>query len=192
MGDFGFYFGIGWQHIISLDALDHQLFLLVLTVLYTFKQWKQVLILVTAFTVGHSITLALSTLSIIEVSARWIEFFIPCTILITAVINIFQSRASQKLMIVNYTLALVFGLIHGLGFANTLKYMLASDQSLGWALLSFNLGVEVGQVVLVIFLLGLYHIIVNRLTFKQRYLIVATSILVIIVSLKMIADRFPL
>jgi hypothetical protein len=86
MSDFGFYFGLGWKHIISTDALDHQLFILALASVYTFKNIKQVLILVTAFTIGHSLTLALSVLDVIRFPGKWVEFLIPCTIFITALI----------------------------------------------------------------------------------------------------------
>jgi len=192
MGDFGFYFTIGWQHIISLDALDHQLFILALTILYILKEWKQVLILVTAFTIGHSITLALSTLNILTVSSDLVEFFIPCTIFITAVANIIKPATNQKSIQINYYFAMFFGLVHGLGFANALKYMLAKDQSLGWSLLSFNLGLEAGQIAVVIFLLLLTHIFIIYLNINRRYWIVSISAMVLLVSLKMIIDRFPL
>ena len=80
MEDFNFYLGLGWEHIMSWDALDHLLFIAVLTAIYLFKDWKQLLILVTAFTIGHSLTLALSVLDIIRVNSDWVEFLIPCTI----------------------------------------------------------------------------------------------------------------
>jgi hypothetical protein len=191
MSDFGFYFVIGWQHIISLDALDHQLFILALAVLYTLKEWKQVLILVTAFTIGHSITLALSTLNILTVPSDLVEFFIPCTILITAAANIIKPATSQKSIQLNYYFAMFFGLVHGLGFANALKYMLASDQSLGWSLLSFNLGLEAGQIAVVILLLLLTHIFIFYLKVNHRYWIISISALVLLISLKMVIDRFP-
>ena len=77
MDNFTFYFGIGWEHIISLDALDHLLFILVLSAIYLVENWKKVLILVTAFTIGHSVTLVLSTLDIIRFNSAWVEFLIP-------------------------------------------------------------------------------------------------------------------
>jgi hypothetical protein len=168
MGDFGFYFSIGWQHIISFDALDHQLFILALTVLYTLKEWKQVLILVTAFTLGHSVTLALSTLNILTVPSHLVEFFIPCTILITAVANILRPVVRKQKVQLNYYFAMFFGLVHGLGFANDLKYMLAKDQSLGWSLLSFNLGLEAGQIAVVTLLLFLTHFFIFYLKVNRR------------------------
>ena len=90
MSDFSFYFVMGWQHIISADALDHQLFILALACVYSIRDIKRVLILVTAFTIGHSFTLALSVYDVIRFSSKWVEFLIPCTIFITALNNIFQ------------------------------------------------------------------------------------------------------
>lgn len=192
MNDFGFYFTIGWQHILSFDALDHQLFILALTVLYTLKDWKKVLILVTAFTIGHSITLALSTLNILTVPSQIIEFLIPCTIIITAAANITKPIWGHKSIQLNYFFAMFFGLIHGLGFANALQFMLAKDQSLGWSLLSFNLGLEAGQIAVVIILLLLAHLFLFYLNVNRRYWIVSISAIVLLVSLKMAIDRFPL
>ncbi len=192
MSDFGFYFNFGWQHIISFDALDHQLFILALTVLYTLREWKQVLVLVTAFTMGHSVTLALSTLNIVTVPSRLVEFFIPCTILITAASNIFKPEAAKKGIQLNYLFAVFFGLIHGLGFANALKFMLAKDQSLGWSLLSFNAGLEAGQIALVVLLLLLAQVFIFYLKINRRYWIFSISAGVLLVSLKMIIERFPL
>ena len=191
MSDFGFYFSIGWQHIISLDALDHQLFILALTVLYTLREWRQVLILVTAFTIGHSVTLALSTLNILTVRSDLIEFFIPCTIFITALANIIKPATNHKSIQINYFFAMFFGFVHGLGFANALKFMLASDQSLGWSLLSFNLGLEAGQIAVVIFLLLLTHIFISYIKINRRYWVISVSALVLLVSTKMLIDRFP-
>lgn len=191
MNDIIFYFTLGWQHIISLDALDHQLFILALIVLYTLAEWKQVLILVTAFTIGHSITLALSTLHILTIPSRLVEFLIPCTIFITAAANILKPFHGHRKVQLNYFLAMFFGLIHGLGFANALQFMLASDQSLGWSLLSFNLGLEAGQIMVVIILLLLAHIFIFYLKVNRKYWIVSISSLVLIISIKMVIERFP-
>lgn len=191
MNDIVFYFTLGWQHIISLSALDHQLFILALIVLYSLQDGKRVLILVTAFTIGHSITLALSTLHILTVSSRLVEFLIPCTIFITAIANIIKPTPGHKKIQLNYFLAMFFGLIHGLGFANALQFMLARDQSPGWSLLSFNVGLEAGQIAVVIFLLLLAHIFIFYFKVKRRYWIVTISSLVLLVSIKMVIERFP-
>ncbi|MBS1571618.1 MAG: HupE/UreJ family protein, partial [Bacteroidetes bacterium] len=125
MQDFVFYLQLGWEHIIALDALDHQLFVLALVAVYTINDLKKILILITAFTIGHSITLALSTLDIIRIPSNWVEFFIPLTIVITALDNIVMKNKQNQLMKMNYYLALIFGLIHGMGFANTARVMLS-------------------------------------------------------------------
>lgn len=192
MNDIVFYFILGWQHIISLNALDHQLFILALIVLYTLPEWKHVLILITAFTIGHSITLALSTLHILAVPSNLVEFLIPCTILITAAANIIKPATGLRKIQLNYLFAMFFGLIHGLGFANALQFMLARDQSLGWSLLSFNLGLEAGQIAVVIFLLMIAHIFISYFKINRRYWIVTISSVVLLVSIKMIIERFPL
>ena len=96
MQDLGFYFDLGWHHIIAWDALDHLLFILALSAVYLLDNWRQVLILVTAFTIGHSITLALSVFDIIRVSSKWVEFLIPCTIMATALFNFLQKDKKRK------------------------------------------------------------------------------------------------
>ena len=97
MGDFRFYFTLGWEHIISWDALDHLLFIAALSAIYLLKDWKQVLILVTAFTIGHSLTLALSVLDVFRFPDKWVEFLIPCTIVVTAFTNLFQKKIHTKI-----------------------------------------------------------------------------------------------
>ena len=191
MTDFSFYFGLGWEHIMSWDALDHLLFITVLAAIYLLRDWKQVLILVTAFTIGHSITLALSTLRIVDVATEWIEFLIPCTIVCTALLNLFQKNFSNKKIRLNYLLALFFGLIHGLGFANTLRFMLAKDQQLGWALFGFNVGLEAGQVIVVIVLLLLAQFFMQVVKVARRDWVVFISAGVFSLALKMAIERWP-
>jgi len=191
MNDLGFYFKLGWDHIISIDALDHILFVFVLAAIYTIADWKQVLILVTAFTIGHSITLALSTLNIIELETELVEFLIPCTIVFTAITNLFQKNFSPKKIRLNYFLALFFGLIHGLGFANTLQFMLAKDQSLGWSLLGFNLGLEAGQIIIVFFILLIAYLFINLLKVQRREWVIFVSAAIFSLALKMAIERYP-
>lgn len=190
MNSFWFYFVEGWRHIISLDALDHQLFILALAVIYTFKDWKRVLILVTAFTIGHSLTLALSVYDVIRVSSDWVEFLIPLTIVLTAVWNITGQKKNNRIN-GNYLLALGFGLIHGLGFANTIRMMLASDESIGVGLLGFNLGLEVGQILVVIIILLITTLMLDMIKIPQRIYIFVASALVMLFSLKMALERIP-
>lgn len=147
------YFNIGWEHIINFGAWDHLLFIMALSAVYVFKDWKQVLILVTAFTIGHSITLVLATFNIIRFNGGWIEFLIPVTILITAFINTLLKKFTPNSVRVNYFLALFFGLIHGMGFANGLRSLLGKESEILMPLLGFNLGLEAGQIVAVLVIL---------------------------------------
>ena len=188
MTDFTFYFHLGWKHIISLDALDHLLFITALAALYSFAQWREVLVLVTAFTIGHSLTLALSVYNMIRVDSVLVEFLIPLTIVITAALNLMKRNSSRLWL--NYILALFFGLIHVLGFANTIRFMLASDQQIGIPLFSFNLGLEVGQIVVVLILLLLSQLIVY-LNWPRKYWTIPVSLIVIILAARMAIERWP-
>ncbi|ANH79949.1 HupE / UreJ protein [Niabella ginsenosidivorans] len=190
MNSFLFYFVEGWKHIISRDALDHQLFILALAIIYTLKDWRRVLILVTAFTIGHSLTLALSVFDIVRVPSDWVEFLIPVTIVLTASWNMIRRQQLKKVN-TNYFLALFFGLIHGLGFANSIRMMLASDQSMGMGLFGFNLGLEAGQVVVVLLILLITQLLLNGIRIPQRTYIFVVSAIVLILSAKMAVERIP-
>ena len=191
MGDFGFYFGLGWEHIISPDALDHQLFIAALCAIYVLRDWRQVLILVTAFTIGHSITLALSVLDVVRFPGNWVEFLIPVTIVLTAFFNVFQKKFTPRSVRINYFLALFFGLIHGMGFANSIRFMLAQDQQLGWSLFGFNVGLEAGQIVVVLILLLLTQLVTGLLQANRREWVLFLSGGVFLMSLKMALERIP-
>jgi hypothetical protein len=169
MNDFAFYFDLGWKHIISTDALDHQLFIATLASIYLAENWKEVLILVTAFTIGHSLTLALSSYNVIQFSNKWVEFLIPVTILITAITNFFRKNFHPASYGLQYFLALFFGLIHGLGFANTIRFMLAGNQSITIPLLGFNVGLEAGQIIVVAVIILLSFLFVNKLRLQRKY-----------------------
>lgn len=192
MEDFLFYLQLGWEHIISKDALDHQLFILALVTIFSFKEFKKVLILVTAFTLGHSFTLVLSVLDIFRFPSNWVEFLIPCTIVFTALDNLIFSKDEQKLIKLNYILALIFGLIHGMGFANSVRIMLAKEQSIVIPLLGFNIGLEIGQIVVVIIVLTLFYLLSTFLRLQKKHWIILVSVPVFLFGLKMAVERFPL
>jgi hypothetical protein len=191
MSDFAFYFKMGWQHIISADALDHQLFILVLACVYTTRDIKRILILVTAFTIGHSLTLALSVYDVIRFPGKWVEFLIPCTIFVTALNNIFQLNSAIKSARINYYLALCFGLIHGMGFANAVRMMLARDQTIGIGLFGFNVGLEAGQILVVAIILIIGLLFLNILKVKRRDWVLFISAAVFALSVKMALERLP-
>ncbi len=192
MNDFAFFFNLGWEHIISSDALDHQLFILALAAIYLVNDWKKVLILVTAFTIGHSLTLALSTFDIISVSSNWVEFLIPLTIVITAFLNLIKTERHYGQYKLQYALALFFGLIHGLGFANTIKLMLVKTQSITIPLLSFNIGLEAGQLVVVGLILLLSYFVVNRLKLKRKWWVWGLSAIAFCMAGYICIQRWPL
>ncbi|RZM23795.1 MAG: HupE/UreJ family protein [Pedobacter sp.] len=168
MQDFPLYFQLGWQHILDWKGYDHILFVMVLCGTYAISDWRKVLILVTAFTLGHSITLALSVLSIIRVNTPLVEFLIPVTILITAIANILMPVNKQRGVSLKYLLALFFGLIHGMGFSNYLKSLLGKSTSIVAELFAFNLGLEFGQVVIVLSVLVLSFLSINIIKVKKR------------------------
>ena len=142
------YLILGFKHIININGYDHIVFVLTLCAAYRFSEIRKVLILITAFTVGHSITLALSTLNYIIIPARIIEFLIPVTIFITALSNLFPVKGTRQKIV--YVVVLFFGLIHGMGFSNYLKQLLGTEVSIVKPLLSFNVGLEIGQVLILL------------------------------------------
>jgi len=170
MNEFYIYLKLGLEHILDIDGYDHILFILVLCAIYVVGDWKRILILVTAFTVGHSVTLALATFKVVKINTDLIEMLIPATILVTAVSNIFRSKSTRKSSYLNnnYLLALFFGLIHGLGFSNYLKALLGKDASVLKQLFAFNLGLEVGQIIIVGIFTMVSFILITILGVKQR------------------------
>ena len=164
------YLELGFSHITDLQGYDHILFIFSLCAIYNFIHWKKILILITAFTLGHSLTLALATLNIINLDADLVEFLIPLTIFITAFGNYFQKTEVLRSQIhkIKYSIALFFGLIHGLGFSNYLKQILGSEENLFEPLFAFNIGVEAGQLIIVILLLIITYTFTRILRIKPR------------------------
>jgi hypothetical protein len=191
MSDFTFYFRFGWEHIINKSALDHIFFIAALAAIYMLKEWRQVLILVTAFTIGHTITLILSTKEIVEVNSKLVEFLIPCTIVFTAISNLFQKSFTSRSIRINYFLALFFGLIHGLAFANTLRMIIAEDQSFAWSMFSFSVGLELGQILIVLMILLLAQFFISALKLSRRDWVIFISAAVFALALEMAIERWP-
>ena len=192
MGDFGIYCSMGIEHITDLDGSDHILFIAALCIRYLWSDWKKLLILVTAFTIGHSVTLALSTFSIINVPLSLTEFFIALTIIFTAIDNLWVKKFqfSKKYPVI-YFFALFFGLIHGLGFSTLLKSMLGKDQNIIPQLFAFNIGLELGQLMIVAMLMLVSFIFVGLLRSNRRDFIVFASGAVTALALTMALERWP-
>lgn len=151
MEQFAFYWKQGIHHITDLNGLDHMIFIVTLCAVYQFKEWRHLLVLVTAFTIGHTVTLALSSLDVIRINQQLVETLIPVTILLTSIYNVSMKHASKKAVHLNYLLALGFGLIHGMGFSNFFRAMMMgiSNGSVAFPLFAFNVGIEVGQLCIV-------------------------------------------
>jgi len=192
MSEFWLYFDLGTEHILDIKGYDHILFVISLCVLYSIVDWKKVLILVTAFTIGHSITLALATLGIITMDLRLIEFLIPVTIFITAVSNLFSSETVERSKVqINYIYASFFGLIHGMGFSSYLKSLLGSDTSIFTQLFAFNLGIEVGQILIVGVFLGVTAIFQSIFWVSKRdWIMIISSAIAGIALTMMIENKF--
>jgi hypothetical protein len=188
MSTFSLYFNLGLTHILDIQGYDHILFVVALCALYMLRDWRRVLILVTAFTIGHSITLALATLDLIQVNSALIEFLIPVTIFITAMSNIFKGQQSSPDRVqLNYGYALFFGLIHGMGFSNYLRSLLGREENITVPLLGFNLGLELGQIVIVITVLVAASIFINILNVARRdwKLVISSAVAGIALTLMM-------
>lgn len=167
MSEFQTYLKLGFDHISDLAGYDHILFIVALCAGYKISQWRNILILVTAFTIGHSVTLALSALNLVKFRAEVIEFLIPVTIFLTAIFNVLRKGEQRKLML-NYYLALFFGLIHGLGFSNYFRALLGQEESIVQPLFAFNLGVELGQLIIVGVILAIGYLVMNVFRANQR------------------------
>lgn len=183
------YLRLGIDHILNVSAYDHILFIIALCAMYSTKDWRRILILVTAFTIGHSITLALSSLNIISVNANLVEVLIPVTILITALQNLLIKISPDQKWRPNYFLALFFGFIHGMGFSTYFKALLGRESSIMLPLFGFNIGVEIGQLCIVACIMFLNFIIVGIIKVKQHHWNVVVSIIAAILSACMIFLR---
>ncbi|MEN9372057.1 MAG: hypothetical protein RLZZ64_1132 [Bacteroidota bacterium] len=190
MQDFLFYFQIGWKHILSWDATDHIYFITALAIIYSFQDWKKVLVLVSAFTIGHAITLYFSALDIFRISVEWVEFAIPCTIVVTAASNLFISSEKKTKGMLQYLFALGFGLVHGMGYANYIRMMLSSNQNLVGSLFSFNVGLEMGQILVVGMVLSLKWLLAKYNLISANRLTIGVSVYISILSLILSVERF--
>ena len=198
--EFQTYLQLGFQHISDLNGYDHILFIIALCAIYRLTEWRKVAILVTAFTIGHSVTLALAALDIVKAPTTWIEFLIPVTIFLTALYNVIYhkfdgiERTFERRVNINYVFAMLFGLIHGLGFSNFLRSMImpGEESRLVTQLLAFNIGVELGQLLIVAIILVASFIALNPLRIKQREWNLFISGAAAGISLIMALERWPL
>ncbi|MBJ2173962.1 HupE/UreJ family protein [Aureibaculum sp. A20] len=190
MEDFTLYLKLGLYHVLDWQAYDHILFLIALAVIYNFTNWKKVLWLITLFTIGHTITLTLAAYKIININIKIVEFLIPVTIFITALVNIVTLKKSkQKSSNINLIFAFFFGLIHGLGFSNYFRMLMDDTESKLLPLLEFAIGIEIAQVIIVFGILILGYIAQNFFRVSKRDWVLVLSSIVIGVVIPMLAER---
>lgn len=194
--EFFVYLRLGFEHIADLNGYDHLLFIAALCAVYQIHQWRRLLGLVTAFTVGHSVTLALATLQVITINDTLVEILIPVTIFVTSVLNIVTAHpaeerggAEARSWRIKYVLALGFGLIHGMGFSNFLRAVLGAEESIALPLFAFNVGLEAGQLVTVLVVLFLALVMVRLVKMRPRDWVLVLSGATAGVALTMMIER---
>lgn len=193
MQDFLFYIELGLDHVLDLGAYDHILFLAALAVPFGFRHWKRVLILATVFTLAHCLSLALSAYGVLRVDVGLIEFLIPVTILLTALFNFAYIR-NQNLevgMVLHVLATAFFGLIHGFGFSNYFRMLMAGTDAMVVPLLGFATGIELSQVTVILLALALSHLLIHVLKVKRTVYIALASLLIIGITIRLLVSTFP-
>lgn len=185
------YLSLGLWHVLDFGAYDHMLFITIMLVNVSFTEWKKALKLVTCFTLGHSLTLAITLLWKPFLSAEIVEFLIPITILISALFALRQQSKESKSNAIQYFLITFFGLVHGMGFAGYLGSLLPKGAEIWWMLLGFNVGIEVAQIVVAFVVLAVLYLI--SLTTKQTTRIVQTviSVVGVVISVFLAVQNSP-
>lgn len=183
----------GFFHIADIKAYDHILFIAALVAIYHYKQWKSLIGLITAFTIGHSLALGLATFQLIKIDTNLVEFLIPVTIVITSLWNLYLTNKTKMFHVEHnkqtYLIIIFFGLIHGLGFSNYLRFMLTREETITMPLLLFNLGLEFGQILILFVLLFLNFVSLKIISLRQKTWARIISILVLLISIPILIER---
>lgn len=185
------FFTDGILHITDFEGYDHMLFLLALCAPFTYREWKQVIWLATAFTLGHSISLALAATDAVHFSSSLIEFFIPITILITAGIHVVRKRPVTAVKPISYAITSLFGIIHGLGFSGYFRIISSEGESFLGQLFMFNLGVEIGQLIILMTVLGILAISEAALPNWARHMTKIISIPTLVLAMWLVIEKWP-
>ncbi|WP_370390096.1 HupE/UreJ family protein [uncultured Winogradskyella sp.] len=185
-----FWFNVqyGMNHVLDPNGYDHVLFLMVLAVPYVFKDWKRILLLVSMFTLGHTLSLVLAAYGVVNVNAALVEFLIPVTILITALYNVFTAGKKDKANSIGllFFATLFFGLIHGLGFAREFKMFAGQSENKLELLIEFALGIELAQIIVVFVVLFLGFLFQTLFRFSKRDWVMVLSAVVVGLVIPMI------
>lgn len=193
MQDFLFYVKLGLDHVLDFAAYDHILFLMALAIPFTFKSWRKVLILATIFTFTHCLSLVLSTFDVLTLDVSLIEFLIPVTIFFTAVFNLvyIKSEVEHKSLFLHGIATAFFGLIHGFGFSNYFKMLMADEEDKITPLLGFATGIEISQLIIVLLGLALAFAFQTGAKIKQSLYIIIASIIVLVITIPLLINTFP-
>lgn len=193
MQEFWFYIQLGLHHVLDVNAYDHILFLSALALPFTFKSWKNVLLLATVFTITHCLALVLSVYEIMLIEASWIEFLIPVTILCTAIYNLIDKEVQKgtKTIWFHALATGFFGLIHGFGFSNYFKMMIMGTEEKLGPLFGFAAGIEMSQVIIVLLVLVLAYVVQTMFQIKQSLFVIVGSILIMLITLPLLYQTFP-
>ena len=190
MDDFVIFLKLGLYHVLDWRAYDHILFLIALTIVYSLNNWKKVLWLITFFTIGHTLTLALAAFKIIAIDINIVEFLIPVTIIITALVNIITIKNKQRTQNnINLFFAFFFGLIHGLGFSNYFRMIIDENEDKILPLLEFAVGIEIAQVIIVLVILIVGFVALSIFKISRRDWVLVLSSIVIGIVLPMLIER---
>lgn len=190
MIEFWLYLNQGFLHIIDLQGLDHLCFIVSFCLLYSLKDWKYIIGLITAFTLGHCITLIISVLNIVTIKSSLVETLIPITILSSCANNywyLFSKKQSKPSTIITYGILFSFGLIHGLGFSNFLKMMIFEEDSVILPLLGFNIGIEIAQL-MIVFSFLIFLIFTQKVKANSKYLRIMINTIIVLVILNLLLD----
>ena len=188
--EFWFNVQYGINHVLDINGYDHVLFLIVLTVPYLFKDWKRVLILVSLFTLGHSLSLILAAYDVVQINGTLVEFLILFTILVVALFNVFTSGRKSKHQNVNILMlsTLFFGLVHGFGFAREFKLFVGKTESKLVPLLEFALGIEIAQIIIVFMVLFIGFLGQTIFRFSNRDWVMVMSSIVVGILIPMLME----
>ncbi|HEA23530.1 MAG TPA: HupE/UreJ family protein [Pricia antarctica] len=193
MEDFWFYIQLGLDHVLDINAYDHVLFLIALALPFTFKSWRTVVFLATLFTIAHCLSLILSSYNVLSVDVALIEFFIPITIVVTAVFNMLYAKlgSNEKNIWPHSVATVIFGLIHGFGFSTYFKMLMAEEHNKLCPLMGFALGIEISQVIIVLSVLILSFFLTSFTKLKHISLVFLLSVLIILLTIPLLIETFP-
>ena len=192
MENFWFYFKLGFDHVLDPRGLDHFYFLIALTLPFMFREWQKLLVWVSIFTLGHTLSLFASNFKWILVDGKWVEFLIPITIGITCLSVLFKQRNTVSKSSWINSITLFFGIIHGFGFGKYFRMISIEDENAAISLLEFALGVEFAQLIIVLSMLLINFLVIRVFGFKIQKWELIVAALILSQAISMTVENWPL